>query len=300
MTQNPSSSPSSSLSQPVFCLPLLHAALEMAAVVLPPAAVRLWPGLPGMPEGYWVAASYPFTPAAAQDCARQLESLSEAALSGVPMQTLAQMDATSAARRTRQELHDIDAFARNGDAPLASDPEAPRVLQAAQKALLWAWLLEEKVLEVKKIMSTYMLDAPHLMDALGVEEDEDDKSLSLLASLDRNLDSTSLMLPPWSMVLENASLFLPNNACLAVSGLMAADLRDRLTFSPATVATRALWALDADSPVPLDEARAPLWQALGKSSDSGDGQPWRTREFTFVLAPKASPKASLQDSGIQA
>lgn len=284
MTQSPP------LSSPVFCLPLLHASLEAAAVLLPPTAVRLWPGLPNMPAGYWAAADYPFSPAAAQDCARQLESLSEAALSGVPMQTLAQMDSAPAAQRTRQELADIDTFARGGLVGAPSGPESPTVLQAAQKMLLWAWLLEEKVLEVKKIMSTYMHSAPQLVEALGVEVDDDDKALSLLAELDRNLDTTSMMLPPWTMVLENVSLFLPDNACIAVSGPMADELRDRLTFSPAAPTTRALWALEADSPLPLDEARGPLWQALGKSSDCLSDHPWRAREFTFVLVPVLAQK----------
>lgn len=271
---------------PYFCLPLLHTALESADVVLPHAALRLWPGLPDMPAGYWAAADYPFSPAAAQDCARQLESLSEAALSGVPMQTLAQMDSAPAAQRTRKELADIDAFARGGAALAPSGPQSPTALQAAQKILLWAWLLEEKVLEVKKIMNTYMSSAPQLVESLGVEVDDDDKALSLLAALDRNLDTTAMMLPPWPLVLENASLFLPDNACIVVSGPMAGDLRDRLTFSPAAAASRALWALDADSPLPLDEACAPLWQALGKSCDCCAEHPWRAREFTFMLAPK--------------
>lgn len=286
MTQNPPLSPT------VFCLPLLHASLELAPVVLPPAAVRLWPGLPDMPVGYWAPTGYPLGLAAVQDCARQLEALSEAALSGVPMQTLAQMDSAPTAQQKRQELADIDTFARGGLAPVSSEPDSPAVLLAAQKTLLWAWLLEEKVLEVKNIMNTYMHNAPQLVESLGVEVDDDNKALALLAELDRNLDTTSMMLPPWPMVLENASLFLPDTACIAVSGPMADDLRDRLTFGPATAATRALWALDADNPLPLDEARAPLWQALGKSRDCCNEHPWRAREFTFVLPPTLTAHSS--------
>lgn len=89
------------------------------------------------------------------------------------------------------------------------------------------------------------------------------------------------------MVLENAALFLPDGAVLLVdtaagdSGGMADDLRDRLNFSPAPEAICALWTPDS-APVTVESARAPLWQALNKDQNCDD-QPWRAKEFTFVL-----------------
>lgn len=270
----------------IYCLPVLHHALtETTLRPLPVVAVRVWPGLPNMPDtGYWAAPNYPFDAAAAQDCMQQLEALSEAALSGVPMQTLASMDSASDTKKRRQELDDIATFARSGGVTAPAEPEALKVLQAAQKSLLWAWLLEEKVLEVKNIMGNYAHNAPHLMDALGVEDEDDDKALSLLASLNSTLDSTSLMLPPWSMVLENASLFLPEEACIAVDATMADELQDRLTFAPASEHLRTCWGLEtaAHADDALLAVRAPLWQALGKSEDAAT-HPWRSKHFTFVL-----------------
>lgn len=293
----PPVSPMSPMSPTIYCVPLLHAALEgpvSDGLPIPASAVRLWPGLPNMPAGFWAASSLPFTPAAAQDCIKQLEALSEAALSGVPMQTLAQMDSAPDAQKKRQELHDIAVFAQSGEAALPKAVEPERALRAAQKSLLWAWLLEEKVLEVKKIMSAYTSNASHVMDSLCVEEDDDDKALSLLAALDRNLDSTTVMLPPWPMVLENVALFLPEGALLLVdnSGDMANDLRDRLNFAPAPDSVRALWQPSAsglanDADTLLETARAPLWQALNKEAHC-DEQPWRAKEFVFVLTrPRA-------------
>lgn len=285
---------------PIYCVPLLHAELEAPADCLPiPAgAARLWPGLPDMPAGFWAAPELPFAPAAAQDCVKQLEALSDAALSGVPMQTLAQMDSAPDAQQKRQELHDIAAFAQSGGSPLPPAVEPERALRAAQKSLLWAWLLEEKVLEVKKIMSAYTSNAAHIMDSLGVEEDDDDKSLSLLAALDRNLDSTTVMLPPWPLVLENAALFLPEGALLLVdsSGAMADDLRDRLNFAPAADEVRALW--QGTENLTLETARAPLWKALNKDEHC-DEQPWRAKEFTFVLArPHEDDLAPHREGGL--
>ncbi|MEG2173827.1 MAG: hypothetical protein RRY29_11320 [Desulfovibrionaceae bacterium] len=270
----------------LYVLPFLHTALADGSM---PAtgALRLWPGLPDMPStGYWSAPEYPFAPPRAQECMQQLEALSEAALSGVPMQTLASMDSAPEAQKRRKELDDIAAFANSGASPSPKGPEAVRVMQAAQKALLWAWLLEEKVLEVKKIMGTYVQDAPHVMDALGVEADDDDTVLSLLASLDRSLDNTTVMLPPWLMVLENAALFLPDQAFIGVEGGMADELYDRLTFMPASVSTRTLCGVgangDNNAEDTLFEARAPLWQALGKGEENSE-HPWRNKIFTFVL-----------------
>lgn len=295
----------------VYCLPLLHSSLERPEVSCPPAtALRVWPGLPHMPaEGYWASASYPFAGDAAKSCVQQMEQLSEAALSGVPMQTLASMGNAPDVQKKRKELQDIDKFTRSGVNPTHIQDSA-KVLEAAQKALLWAWLLEEKLLELKGIMGTYSDNAAHLMDALGVEADDHDTGLALLASLDRELDTSSPMLPPWPMVLENAAIFLPDNAVIAVtSDTMAADLRDRLTFAPASGACSALWQTAdccsqacAPKNCVLEEARAPLWQALGKQGQrSGQGdiqgdvqgddqfnsqfneQPWRAKKFTFVL-----------------
>lgn len=288
----------------VYCLPLLHPSLERGALSCPPGtALRVWPGLPHMPtEGYWASASYPFAGDAAKSCVQQMEQLSEAALSGVPMQTLASMGNAPDVQKKRKELQDIDKFTRSGVNPPHIQDSA-KVLEAAQKALLWAWLLEEKLLELKGIMGTYSDNAAHLMDALGVEADDHDTGLALLASLDRELDTSSPMLPPWPMVLENAAIFLPDNAVIAVtSEAMAADLRDRLTFSPASEACSALWQT-ADcggsqgcvtKNCVLEQAHAPLWQALGKQGlrsgqDTVQGddhcaeQPWRAKKFTFVL-----------------
>lgn len=296
----------------IFLLPLLHAPLDNAAPFCPPAtALRLWPGLPDMPsQGYWTAADYPFSASAAEDCVRQMESLSEAALSGVPMQTLASMEMAPEVQKARKEWQDVAKFGCSG-LPPSTAVDSKKVLQAAQKALLWAWLLEEKVLEIKGIMGNYTNNAAHLMDALGVEADDADTGLDFVASLDRVLDNSTPMLPPWAMVLENAALFLPDAAIIAVNSEgMAADLRDRLAFSPATAEQNALWqapdcvtgpsgpsgpsgmtgaagpsactSAQCSAPCMWESATSPLWQALGKSAQCAE-QPWRLKTLTFML-----------------
>lgn len=122
---------------PVFCLPLMHPALERATLSCPPVnALRLWPGLPHMPEGYWAAESYPFDSVAAHTCVQQMESLSQVALSGVPMQTLASLERAPAVQKQRKELQDIASFSSSG-LPPTSAIDSTEVAQAAQKALLW-------------------------------------------------------------------------------------------------------------------------------------------------------------------
>lgn len=266
----------------IYCLPLLHvelapplAAGEEAVVFSAPDApctlFRMWPGLAKKPEAYWSAPNFPFGATSAGHCVQQMEALGEAALSGVPMQTLASMDNAPDVQKKRKELRDIANFAQQGSTDsLAAEADQHKALQAAQKALLWAWLLEEKVLEMRTLMASYSSNSGSIAAALGVEQDDDDTALAGLAALDSSLDASLGILPPWSLVLENAALFLPDHShILADAGPMADNLRDRLTFTPAIY----------DG---IDEARVPLWKALAKSGPRPE-QPWLAKEFCFLI-----------------
>lgn len=253
---------------------LAYPSLNKGGVSPEDAPLSLWPGLPGMPETGWWSPEYPFTPQEARACLADMCAMGEAALSGVPLQALAARDASPAAARSAEELEDLSRFARTGalDGPSDLSSSALELARkAAQKALLWAWLLEERALELRALARTYATGAARLADALGAEHEEEDmpELAALNAHTDAHLAEDPGLLPPWRIVLENAALFLPARARILVDNAdMAADLGEVLDFAPAPDGGR--------------EAEGPLWKALGRTTPR-PGCPWQNTLLRFVL-----------------
>ena len=259
---------------PVMHRELTHSSLNRSDVSPEDAPQSLWPGLPDMPKTGWWSPEYPFTPEEAGICLADMCAMGEAALSGVPLQALAARDASPAAARSAEELEDLSRFARTGTLEEVSEL-SPSTLEltrrAAQKALLWAWLLEERALEVRALAQTYATGAARLADTLGVEHEEGEmpQLAALNAHTEAHLEEDPGLLPPWRTVLENATLFLPARARILVDNAdMAADLDDVLDFAPASDGGR--------------EAEAPLWKALGRTTPR-PGCPWQNTALRFVL-----------------
>lgn len=260
-------------------LPTLHPELarcsaSTGSVTRSDSPVSLWPGLPGMPETGWWSPKYPFAPDEARACLADIHAMGEAALSGVPLQALAARDASPAAARAAAESEALTRFARTGvvDEPgdISEAPDSAR--RAAQKALLWAWLLEERALELRALTQSYAVRAARLADALGGEREERDAmpdSATLDAPAEAHPAEDPDLLPPWRVVLENAVLFMPGGTHIAVdSPEMSADLCDALHIVSAA-GTETI-------------VEAPVWRALGRSAPR-PGCPWQKTSLRFVL-----------------
>lgn len=255
---------------PLLCMPFLHPDSQPCS--LPPEAKHIWPGLPHCPtEGFWLPGSYPFSPEQAKACLEDMCAMSEAALSGVPLQALAAAQARPEALREQEEEDALARFARSGDAPPASgESDMLRLRTAAQKALLWAWLLEERSRELRELRRSYSVEAARLSDVMGVEHDDD--AQASLAALDTQLADDAVPHVPWKMVLANAALFLPlGTSLLITNAAMRNDIGELIEFSPIPPTEAAALGLSPDAR--CQSARAPLWRVLGHTA-SKPACPW--------------------------
>ncbi len=214
------------LTQPLLYLPLLHRNLGVTLtcsktqdnIAQKKALQTFWPGLPEQAEHTWLPAHYPFSPKEAEACLKDIQNMGQAALSGVPLQAFMTPQKTREQWRVAQEQEALQDFvdANTAEQTAAQTPEQEQATRlhherAAQKFLLWAWLMEEHTLEVQSLTQKYAANAAQITDALGVEKDDNLSGLEMIQSL---LSST-VTLPPWKLVMENMALFLPE-ACTAV------------------------------------------------------------------------------------
>ena len=280
----------------VLSLPLLHS--ESPDPLWRSKAPHLWPGLPHMPEtGYVELPGAPFSPAQAAACLADLEAMSEAALTGVPLQALAARENRPQARRDADERTALRHFAATGEesAPPSGLRQefAQLAFTAAQKILLWAWLLEERQREMRALSSSFDAGAGNLMDALGVEEDAD---LTALHAASMRLGDDAGILPPWKLVLENAALFLPETCTICVNDArMAEAVADQCADAgitpvppaPLDASRIAEWGLPAQPGMTWCRITLPLWRIVGLST-ALEQRPWLNREVQLLLPlPKA-------------
>ena len=165
----------------------------------------------------------------------------------------------------------------DGDTAAALAAEAARkehlALSQAQKALLWAWLQEERLAELAELTASFALNAGGLTAALGVDPDEDMDGLAPdaltgdLVRLGTPIALDAGLVPPWRLVTANALFFAPVDAPLIIEGPMREDLLDLLEFAPAQ-RWQGLLEGAAAKAVAV-EARAPGWQVLGHTRPTG-------------------------------
>ena len=239
-------------------------------------ALRLWPGLPDAPADCFCPDKYPFSPREAQACLGDLQQMGDAALSGLPVGAAAAGNARAARRASEMALiKGLDTS--DGDTAAALAAEAARkehlALSQAQKALLWAWLQEERLAELAELTASFALNAGGLTAALGVDPDEDMDGLAPdaltgdLVRLGTPIALDAGLVPPWRLVTANALFFAPVDAPLIIEGPMREDLLDLLEFAPAQ-RWQGLLEGAAAKAVAV-EARAPGWQVLGHTRPTG-------------------------------
>ncbi len=203
---------------PMLSLPLLHKNLGHPL----PSALRhiptFWPGL-GLPDDsdqaiMWKANDFPFSPKEAEACLKDIQSMGEAALSGVPLQAFMSAQSTRKELKETEEQEALENFIQTGQqsAPVAQISIHQR--RQAQKFILWAWLMEKHLLEVQELTENYSLSAAQLTSVLEAEKDADLSGLELIQTL---LSSNTFALPPWKLVLENMALFLPEESTVIIN-----------------------------------------------------------------------------------
>lgn len=257
-------------------LPSLHAPRSGAASPQWTGALRLWPGLPDVPQGGRLCpGNYPFSPREAAACMEDLRLMGEAALSGLPVGATVAGNAVAA--RAASEAALLEGLgASRGDAAAARAAEAARrdmlARQQAQKTLLWAWQQEERLGELAGLAERFTATADGLTAALGVEPDENmggGGAAALtddLARLSAPIVPDAGLAPSWRTVAANALFFLPPEAAVALEGEMREDALDLLDFTPAPRWGQAL--SDAEGVVAV-EARAPGRLLLGRTRPTG-------------------------------
>ncbi len=194
------------LAPPLLCLPLMHKNMGCALPAsLTKSVSYIWPGLPEPNENNFVPSTFPFSPQEAAACLRDIQSMGEAALSGVPVQALMAPQRSRTQLQSIQEQEDLEKFIQTGQEPTASPEASIHELRQGQKFLLWAWLMEEHLLEVQRLTENYTLSAANLTAALEVEKDD---ALAGLEQIQNILSTDTFALPPWRLALENMALFL--------------------------------------------------------------------------------------------
>ncbi len=174
----------------------------------------LWPGLADKPINYWQPDNYPFNAQQAKACLDDLINMGDAALSGVPMHALIGVQNQGSKLKDFEEQDILAQFANTGQISDNNELHELHIRQAAQKFLLWAWLLEERFSEVKNLTEKYAHGAKHLVDNLGVDQED---TLSMLQNIESYMQVDDDFLPPWQIILENAAIFIPNHSQIVIN-----------------------------------------------------------------------------------
>lgn len=289
------------MNEPIVRLPALRGPLAGEAVpaglaVLP----RLWPGLPQTeaggaasagrgpaPQGPWFYPdNFPLTPPEALACLRDLQAMTEAALSGVPLR--AWQSRQGAALREQAESAARRAFAAaqgNEQAALAraAEAEARERLCRAQRLLLLGWLQEERLAEMATLNGRYADGRARLEAALGAETPDLPESPRPAAGR-QEADALASLLPPWDRMLEAACHFLPDGAIIVAEAGLRAALLEREDLAPCADARLADLA-GPDGPR-LTGLRAPLWRLLRRPRPPRCCPHWE-REFALLTWEEA-------------
>lgn len=271
---------------------------------------RLWPGLPQTeagcpahaghcppPRGPWFRPdNFPLTPPEALACLRDLQAMTEAALSGVPVR--AWQSRQGAALREQAESAARRAFAAGqGDEAAAlavAEQAAERErLCRAQRLLLLCWLQEERLAEMAELSNRYAdgrarLDAAFSAGAGSAELREVMSALpeTLHPGMNGRQETASLegLLPPWDRILEAACNFLPDGTLIVAEAGLRTALREREDRAPCADELRAMLA-GPDGPR-LTGLRAPLWRLLQRPRPPRCCPQWE-REFTLLTWEEA-------------
>lgn len=266
---------------------------------------RLWPGLPQTeavsragaeagipPQGPWFRPdTFPLSPPEALACVRDLQAMTEAALSGVPVR--AWQNRQGAAMREQAESAARQAFAAaRGDEEQAlaraAQAEERERLCRAQRLLLLCWLQEERLAEMAALSGRYAdgrarLDAA-LSAGVGAAEVRElaaalPEALRPVTAGQQEAASLEALLPPWQRVLEAACHFLPEGSLIVAEAGARTALLEREDLAPCGDELRA--SLGADDGLRLTGLRAPLWRLLQRPRPPRCCPSWE-REFHLL------------------
>ncbi len=271
---------------PLLYMPLLHENISLFQKKPLAYAHSLGVGLKEQNPNTWVPSNYAFTTQEVAACLMDMKAMGEAALSGVPLQALAAMQSPYSQLQVVEEQEALDAFVHSEQDKnpssqniQAAPPKASvHVLRAAQKFLLWAWLMEEHVFEIQSLSQNYSESIQTLVQALGVEQDE---ALGSLENIQNTLGNMSFPLPPWELVLENAAHFLPEACHIVINSEdMGAALQDVAPWLPLSDAS--LQMLGVENAMGK-ECTLSIGQALQKSEKQLQAAPWLEKKLHCII-----------------
>ncbi len=304
---------------PVLYIPLLHR--ELAPACLPEGVRFLSAGLPAAPHvagaapqadsgapavPAWRSPLLPLSEAEARACLAELLDFGLNVGSGPHGDLAAMVAALESAQDEapfslgRSELAALEGFASGGEvagaAPGSRDDPAQAERNrriAAQKTLILAWHLEERVRELDALKEKFSRSRESLADILGVETDEELRELPALDPYSAMLPGSGadIIGPSWRIIVENMGPFLPDGAVLfTCDAEIAATLRDGgAAFAPVTAeqATALCPVWGAKVAKLVVHARLPLWQVAGRPGPDG-ARPWLDRVFDVVCCGKCA------------
>ncbi len=256
---------------PPIYLPILRKENVVKPSKKLPEALYIWPGFENIPNGYWQPNHYPFAPKLAKACFDDLCNMSEAALFGMPIHSLIGGQDEKNEVKNIEERDQLAHFANTGEKQENSAANDLHTLQAAQKIILWAWLLEERHYEINDLTSTYAKSMQGFANALGVEQDED---FGHIGHIETSLDASDAPLPPWKIVLENVAVFLPENCSIVVNHEdMAAHILDICHDTKANSKG-------------MIECHTDIGHILNKNERQKQACPWLQNKLNFIILEK--------------
>ncbi len=299
----------------VLYIPLLHR--DLAPACLPDGVEFLSAGLPGAPSvaggdnapaAPWRSPLLPLSESEARACLAELLDFGLNVGSGPHGDLAAMVAALESAQDEapfslgRSELAALENFATGGagasEASLGSAPGDPAQAErdqriAAQKTLILAWHLEERVRELDALKEKFSRSRESLADILGVETDEELRELPALDPYSAMLPGSGadIIGPSWRIIVENMSPFLPDGAVLfTCDAEISATLRaGGAAFAPVTAeqAARLCPAWGDKVAKLVVHARLPLWQVAGRPGPDA-ARPWLDRVFDVVCCGKCA------------
>lgn len=222
----------------LFSFPELHR--ELRPDLLECASCRwLWPGLSfpseEMKKIYFEPDSLPMKERQAEQCLRDMRFQEKEVLAGVPVQSLIE-ESNSAAVKKSIEISEIKKFAEHG-API--DPKLEENAHAnllGQKLLLWAWLSEEHILELRALEKSCNTGTSTLLS--GVWDDGESEENTPFSGISFPLTSQKTddadLFPAWKVVLRHCIHFYPKNAVFMLPERLYDEFMDLLDFQLAS------------------------------------------------------------------
>lgn len=265
---------------PPIYIPTLHKELAAPGVVAD--ALFMDPGLPQTEHapGLYRPDTLPFSREKASRILAELLAIGETLDVSSPSGSRAARAGATLPAISPEEERELIRFSSAGETEEA-DISTNAHAVAAQKVLLLAWDLEERLLEIARLRHEIIRSATPLDESLhgpGTWEDPvldvpgvaPGSSVSLLSALPEAMDESD-----WRLTVAAMAAFLPPNALLVTAHQGICDALAEgnfLSLPPETVAAR----LDGWPQQVLAAARwtkAPLWRILGHAR-APENAPW--------------------------